>query len=156
MKKITLRPAQKFDLPILYEFEQGIVEAERPYDETLKEGHLNYYDLAAMIQSDSTFVVVAVIDGEIVGSAYADIREAKPYLRFPTYIYLGFMFVKPAHRGKGVNKQIIDEIKIWAKAQNISELRLDVYDENHAAVRAYEKAGFKKQLVNMRIDINEG
>lgn len=50
MKEIHYRPAIIDDLPILYEFEQGIITAERPYDETLKTHHITYYDLEEMIK----------------------------------------------------------------------------------------------------------
>jgi len=69
MINITLRSATLEDLPILYTFEQGVVSAERPFDSTLKSGHINYYNLKAMIQSNNTEVVVAVDQGKIVGSA---------------------------------------------------------------------------------------
>jgi ribosomal protein S18 acetylase RimI-like enzyme len=45
-------------------------------------------------------------------------------------------------------------LKEWCRSQNITELRLDVYHDNPSAIRAYEKAGFKKHLVNMRLDCN--
>tara|TARA_R110001583_G_scaffold123082_1_gene274380 strand:- start:1976 stop:2452 length:477 start_codon:yes stop_codon:yes gene_type:complete len=155
MKEIYLRKAILNDLPILLEFEQGIITTERPYDETLKTGHLTYYDIKAMIESCETEVIVAMFENEIVGSAYASIRESKPYLKHEHYAYLGFMFVSPKYRGRGINQKIIDELKIWAQSRNIYEVRLDVYNNNHSAIRAYEKAGFKKHLINMRMEINK-
>jgi len=153
MESLLLRPAVLNDLPILYEFEQGIISAERPYDETLKPGHINYYDLKKMIESEESEVIVAEINQEVIGSAYISIREAKPYLKHTQYGYLGFMFVKPEFRGQGINKKILQELKNWALKKGLTELRLDVYDENDSAIKAYEKAGFKKHLINMRIGI---
>jgi hypothetical protein len=46
---ITTRPARIDDLDTLYRFEQGIITAERPFNETLKPGHINYYDLKEML-----------------------------------------------------------------------------------------------------------
>ena len=63
------------------------------------------------------------------------------------------MYVNNDYRGKGINKQIIEELKTWALSKNIYELRLDVYNDNISAIKAYEKAGFQKHLVNMRMDI---
>ena len=40
---ILTRKAILEDLPILYEFEQGIIAYERPYDVTLKSDPINYY-----------------------------------------------------------------------------------------------------------------
>jgi hypothetical protein len=45
-KDITIRPAVNADLPKLAEFLQFLVIAERPFDPTLKEGEIFYYDIA--------------------------------------------------------------------------------------------------------------
>jgi RimJ/RimL family protein N-acetyltransferase len=63
------------------------------------------------------------------------------------------MYTDPKHRGKGVNANIIEALKKWCQSQNITELRLDVYNDNPSAIRAYEKVGFKKHLVNMRVEL---
>jgi GNAT superfamily N-acetyltransferase len=153
MTKIDFRSAVLFDLPVLYEFEQGLINAERPFDPTLKSDPINYYDIRAMIESSDTEVIVALINDELVASAYVKVKEAKPYLQFDHYAYVGFMFVKPEFRGKGISQQLIAELINWAKSRNLNELRLDVYDDNQNAVRAYEKCGFKKHLVEMRMKI---
>ena len=155
MKEIHIRKATLNDLPILYEFEQGIITAERPYDETLKTGDITYYDIKTMIESNEDEVIVAIFNNEIIGSAYASIKKAKPHLKHSHYAYLGFMYVNPAYRGKGINKKIINELKIWALSRSLNEVRLDVYNDNHSAIRAYEKAGFKKHLINMRMEIKK-
>lgn len=153
MKEIECRAAVISDLPILFDFEQGIIRAERPYDSTLKDGHFNYYDIKAMIESVDTEVIVAVHHEEVVGSAYVSIRKSKPYLKHTQFGYLGFMYVKPEFRGLGVNNKIINAIKSWARAKDIKELCLDVYVKNLSAVKAYEKAGFEPHLVNMRMEV---
>lgn len=153
MNKINIRKARLEDLNILLEFEQGIITAERPFDPTLKEGKINYYDIEKMITASHIEVLIAVIDSEIVGSGYARIETAKPYLNHENYAYLGFMYTDPKHRGKGVNANIIEALKKWCQSQNITELRLDVYNDNPSAIRAYEKVGFKKHLVNMRVKL---
>lgn len=153
MENIYFRPALIEDLPILYDFEQGIIEAERPYNETLKPGHISYYDITGMIEATDTEVIVGVCGEELIASVYVSIKAAKPYLKHDYFAYLGFMYVKPAYRGRGINRKIIEETKNWASKKGIKEVRLDVYEDNYSAVRAYEKAGFKKHLVNMRIEI---
>lgn len=153
MKNITVRPAQKDEIVTLLTFEQGIVTAERPFDSTLKEGEIHYYDLIHLIESPEAEVVVAEIDGELVGSGYALIKEAKPYLKHTHYAYLGFMYVKPRYRGQGVNKVILEALKQWSGSQNIREIRLEVYDDNTVAKKAYEKAGFKGNLLEMRMEL---
>jgi len=153
MDTITIRKASITDLEKLLEFEQGIIAAERPFDPTLKQEKIHYYDIKKMITAPHIEVLVAEIDSEIVSSGYARIEEAKPYLNHKTYAYLGFMYTLPEHRGKGVNSKIIEALKDWCRSQEIKELRLDVYNDNPSAIKAYEKVGFKKHLINMRIGL---
>jgi ribosomal protein S18 acetylase RimI-like enzyme len=152
MNQIITRTATLADLDILLEFEQGIVRTERPFDPTLKEGRIHYYDIAEMIKAQHIEVIVAELNGEIIGSGYARIENSKVYLKHPKHAYLGFMYVKPEHRGKGVNKKVIAALQQWAISQGITEFRLDVYDDNTPAVKVYEKIGFKKHLIEMRME----
>ncbi|TQV73866.1 GNAT family N-acetyltransferase [Aliikangiella marina] len=153
MSKITTRSATLEDLPLLLEFEQGIIAVERAFDETLIPGHINYYDIGEMIESDNAEVLVAIYGSEIVASGYAKLRSSKTYQIYEQHAYLGFMFVKPEYRGKGVNQLILDGLENWAKEKGISEVRLQVYADNSAAIRAYEKAGFKSDVIEMRREI---
>ena len=153
MEQIIIRKATLSDLDILLQFEQGVVEAERPFNPVLKETGVHYYNINELITADHIELLVALSGTGIVGCGYARIESAKPYLKYDRYAYLGFMYVIPEHRGKGVNKAILHELTIWSKAQGITELRLDVYSDNAIAVQAYEKAGFKKLLIHMRNEI---
>ena len=154
MNGITTRKAQPSDLDILLSFEQGIITAERPFDPTLKDGEIHYYDLAKMIAAPDVEVLVAELNGEVIGSGYARIIQSKDYLKHNRHCYLGFMYVKPEYRGKGVNNLVLEALKQWTLDQGINELRLEVYNDNQPAIRAYEKAGFTPNLLEMRIRID--
>ncbi|MCF7568299.1 GNAT family N-acetyltransferase [Sabulilitoribacter arenilitoris] len=41
------------------------------------------------------------------------------------------------------NSLIINALLKWCKTKNINEIRLDVYENNPSAIKAYKKAGFK-------------
>lgn len=150
---VEIRKAIESEIDILLSFEKGIIETERPFDNTLKEGEIHYYDLIELIKSKKAEVLVAVVNKEIVGSGYAKILPAEPYQKHKEYAYLGFMYVKPALRGQGINKKILQGLIDWAKGQNLTEVRLEVYDENAIAKNSYLKAGFKPNLLKMRLEI---
>lgn len=154
IENITTRPAENADLPKLAEFLQFLVEAERPFDVTLKEGEIFYYSISDLIADQATQIMVVENNNQIIGCGYAQIRSAKTYEKHEVFGYLGFMFVSPEFRGKGINGLLLDELKKWILSQGITEVRLQVYSENDAAVKAYEKAGFKKLLTTMRCDIS--
>lgn len=151
--KIEIRPAAETEIDTLLEFEKGIVATERPFDPTLKKGEIHYYDLLQLIRSPEALVLVAVAGGAIVGSGFVKIVNGEPYQAFEKYGYLGFMYTLPGFRGNGINKLILENIIAWAKTKNITELRLEVYEENTVAKKAYLKAGFKPDLLKMRMGI---
>jgi ribosomal protein S18 acetylase RimI-like enzyme len=150
MEEISIRQARITDLETLLVFEQGVISAERPFDPTLTQTNTRYYDLEAMIGVPHIELLVAESGGRLVASGYARIEDAKPYLQHTQHAYLGFMYVDPAYRGRGINKMIMEALEKWSASKNISELRLDVYVENKTAIRAYEKTGFMKHMVEMR------
>lgn len=151
MNDFIVRSARLEDLAILLEFEQGIIKAERPMDPTLAPDPISYYDISELIHSDDAAVIVVEYNSEVIASGYAKIKKALPYLDHEHYSYLGFMFTRPGFRGKGVNKLIVDELRKWSASKGLQEIRLTVYDDNIAAIKAYEKVGFKKHLIEMRL-----
>lgn len=152
MQPIT-RAATLQDLPLLLQFEQAIIEFERPFDPTLKEKDTSYYDLQALIQSTTAEVLVVELEGTLIASGYAKVEKSNDYLKHQQYAYMGFMYVAPEHRGQGLNKVIMDGLVAWGKEKGISEFRLEVYDGNNGAIRAYEKVGFNKHLIEMRFGL---
>lgn len=153
---MILRKAQEQDIKTLLEFEQGVISAERPFNETLTGSNVNYYDLNYLITSENATLIVAEKNNEIVASGYALIKQIeKDFYSFTKYAYLGFMYVKPEHRGQGINQLIIEELIRWSKENKISEIRLEVYDLNQMAVKAYKKAGFKTLELKMRLQVLE-
>ena len=135
MANFSTRPALAADLDVLLGFEQGVIGAERPFDPTLKEGDIRYYDIPGMIESPQVNLIVTFNEDQLVGCDYARIESSKDYLQ---------------HRQHGINRLIINELKLWAKEKGITELRLEVYVKNTAAINAYIKAGFAEHMIEMR------
>ena len=93
------------------------------------------------------------MNGQIIGTGYAKIRASKKSLKHTKHSYLGFMYVAPTHRGLGINKLIMDRLIDWSKKEGIHDFYLDVYAENDSAIKAYEKVGFVKSVVEMKINL---
>lgn len=152
LPKVNIRTATLDDLPMLLNFEQEIIKAERPFDDTLKEGPISYYDIGEMIQDPKAHVVVAEVEDKVVASGYAIPKKARHYLDHKFYAYLGFMYTDEDYRGRGINATIVEELKNWSNEKGFSEIRLTVYNENLPAIKAYEKVGFKKHIIEMRLE----
>jgi GNAT superfamily N-acetyltransferase len=149
------RSATLDDLPALKKCEQGIIAAERPYDHTLKPDPISYYDLGERVRSEDAEVAVIELGGEIIATGYAEKRPSKPYVASDYHAFLGFMFVHPDHRGKGLNRVLTDYLLDWARTRGLTEIRLTVYSGNDPAIRAYEKTGFKSYITEMRLNLDE-
>jgi len=145
-----IRVANLEDLEILDDFLQQLIKVERPMDISLEQvRHITYYDISEFIKSENSELFVATVRDKIVGCGYGTIKQNKNYFTHKNYGYVGFMFVKEDYRGNGISTLIINKIFDWFKTKNITETRLQVYQENPSAVKAYEKVGFKKNLVEM-------
>ena len=151
---VNIRKAELSDLDKLLEFEQGVIASERPFDESLKSEEITYYDLEKLITDENSQLVVAEHEGELIASGYALIKKSESFEKYDYFAYLGFMFVAPKYRRKGINKQVIDSLIKWSKNKGIIEVRLEVFDQNQSAVSAYEKLGFNKTSVKMRIEVS--
>jgi len=153
MENINLRKALLRDKPVLLEFEQRVLEAERPYNSTIKLEDAFYYDLENLLTSNKSHLLVAEVKDTVVGSGYAQIRASKQSLTHDVHSYLGFMYVAPEYRGRGINRRIVEGLIQWSKSQGISDCYLDVYSDNEAAIRAYEKVGFVNSMIEMKLNL---
>jgi GNAT superfamily N-acetyltransferase len=152
---MELRLAQTDDLPILLEFEQGVIAEERPYDDSIKTTDVNYYDLRDLLADPNTSLQLVEHDGRVVGCGYAQLRPSESAFVHDKHAFLGFMYVEPDVRGQGINKMIIESLISWSKDRGVYDFYLQVYGGNQAAIRAYEKVGFAAELIEMKLGISD-
>ena len=145
------REAVLDDLPHLLEIEQLLIEAERPFDASIKAEKTFYYDITEQISSRDIHLIVLEHEANIVAVGYAQIRTSKPAHIHATHAYLGFMYVLPNLRGRGVNQHIVGLLTQWSRDKGAEALYLDVYSQNSSAIKAYEKVGFAPCLVEMKL-----
>jgi GNAT superfamily N-acetyltransferase len=150
MEELIIRKATDSDMETLLRFEQGVISSERPFDPTLKNDPVHYYDMDVLINSSHIHLIVGEVNGQVIASGYARIEQAKHFVKHNEHAYLGFMYTLPEFRGKGINMKIIEELKRWSLSRNVTEMQLEVYADNSPAIKAYEKAGFVKHMITMR------
>ena len=148
---MQIRQATLSDVNALLALEQAVVDAERPFNSAIKAQGARYYDIPALVTDDDSYLLVAEDNGAIVATGYVQIRQSKPSLEHNVHGYLGFMYVAPAYRGMGLNKQIIDTLMAWAESKQVFDFYLDVYADNRAAINAYEKVGFQPSMLEMKL-----
>lgn len=149
----TLRPATAADLDQLLEFEQELIAYERPHSRLLKEGQISYYNIEDLIASERSLLLIAETSQALIACGYAQIRDSREFHANLQHAYLGFMYVDPNYRGRGINKQIMQGLQDWAIKAGIREFRLDVYASNSSAISAYRKAGYATNLLEMVLEL---
>ncbi|MEM8489631.1 MAG: GNAT family N-acetyltransferase [Pseudomonadota bacterium] len=148
---MIIREANNQDIPQLRSMEQGVIDYERPLNSSLTSEDTNYYDLSAMIADANTHLVVIEYHSELIGTGYAQIRESRDYFVHEHHAYIGFMYVSPDHRGKGLAQKILNRLLEWSESRGVSDFYLDVYEQNASAIKSYQKAGFVPNLLQMKL-----
>ena len=89
------------------------------------------------LESDAAVVLIAVLDGELVGlcTAYDDLES----VRFGRRVWVEDLAVHPDRRSEGIGKQLLDEAKRWAGNRGATHLELDSADSRPNAHRFYER-----------------
>ena len=92
--------------------------------------------------------------GDIAGFLWAE-RGRQNRIRHTAYIVIG---IRRAYRGKGIGSELFRRLDEWAESAGIIRLELTVECPNTAALRLYEKNGFRVEgtrlqsmLVNGRL-----
>jgi GNAT superfamily N-acetyltransferase len=151
VSQIKIRKAVTADLPALLAFEQGVVEAERPFNSRIRAGSVHYYDIAELIADSESLVMVAEKSDRLIATGHTTLKQSSDNYVYERHAYLGLMYVEPAFRGQGLIQGILDELLAWARGQGIKDFILEVYAENEPAVRAYEKYGFRPNMLEMKL-----
>jgi GNAT superfamily N-acetyltransferase len=150
---LNFREANVNDLSELLEIEQCLIDFERPFNAVIKSKNTIYCDFPHLISDDDSYLLVVELSGEIIGTGYAQIRDSREELIHRKHSYIGFIFVSLEHRGKALSQKIIERLIEWSKSKRVNDFYLNVYSQNKTAIKAYEKAGFKPGLVEMRYSI---
>jgi GNAT superfamily N-acetyltransferase len=89
------------------------------------------------LASDTAIVLIAVLDGELVGlcTAYDDIES----VRFGRRVWVEDLAVHPDRRSLGIGKQLLDEAKRWARDRGATHLELDSAETRADAHRFYDR-----------------
>ena len=67
------------------------------------------------------------------------------------HAYIGFIYVVEACRGQGLAQQLLNQLISWSQSQGVMNIYLDVYEQNKAAIKVYDKMGFQPGLMAMKL-----
>jgi len=99
---------------------------------------------SVLLDDNKGFYLVAEQKNSIVGQLMITFEWSD--WRNQMIWWLQSVYVKKPYRDSGVFTCLLQEIKKQAKHQNVSILRLYVFNQNEEAIKVYRKQGWKKGL----------
>ena len=94
---------------------------------------------------------VAKLDGTVIGFAWVRIRTAEGVgLGTRKVMLINQVCVDEALRNHGIGTQMMEEVRVLARAFGCTDLQLGVYPQNDAAVSFYQKCGFMIRSIDMQ------
>jgi putative acetyltransferase len=112
-----------------------ILELEAELDPLYPRTSRHGYSVDKLIAQGVIFFVVRS-DGAAAGCGGVQLFGAE-------YGELKRMYVRPAFRGQGIAKQLLEHLEDYTRDQQIGLLRLETGIHQHAAIGLYERMGYQ-------------
>ena len=158
---VRVRSATAADLPVIGRLGTLLVEAHHAFDEKrflppspgTAAGYASF--IAAQLAEPDATILVAESDGTVIGYAYAAVEGFDWIsLRGPAGI-LHDVLVDPAHRGRGVGRQLVEAALAHLRARGVPRVVLSTAENNAGAQRLFTRLGFRRTMIEMTLELEE-
>lgn len=144
MAQVAVTLAAHDEAPALVRFFRALAAAEAPDDPGADErgaaGLRHSLEAWNFLRSDSSFVLLARVDGEPAGYILA-VRIPKADARVG-FLFVDEVYTLPAYRRRGVARALLERTQALAAELGLAGVRLLVRPENEPARGLYRSCGF--------------
>lgn len=144
---MTLRPLTLEDVDTLRELWEEFEAAMPPPPVKQETWDEAWVDLRAHVERG--VALLAEDDGRAVGFVAAKFEDWGP-----TTAYVTDLYVRPAWQRRGVGKALLAGVAASARERGFANVMLDVSSENRAALRFYDRLGFKEVSKIMHVSVD--
>jgi ribosomal protein S18 acetylase RimI-like enzyme len=111
--------------------------------------------IKVILNNKTQKLFVAENEGMIVGVIYAILHSLPPdsNLKNKVFVMVDTLVVDKLYREKGLGRKLMDKVKEWAKNNDATEIKLNVWNFNKSAISFYEKLGYNIQSIRMAKNI---
>lgn len=100
-------------------------------------------------EEDKNQILVAQIDGRLVGYVFFERQAEFPLKTEYTWASVNELFVDPEYRRRGIATELMKRAFDYLETVGVTRVRLNVMMGNRAAIRLYCKLGFKEPSLKM-------
>ena len=104
-------------------------------------------DFERLIGDPGSLVLVARVEGAVVGHLVGYTHEASATRLAVTFANLRSLYVEPTHRRRGAADLLVRQFIDWAHGQGCAEAHVDSYALNEPAQQLYQRHGFEVRSV---------
>jgi diamine N-acetyltransferase len=160
MMKVVYRKANIYDynriLFVLNEADQMHMEAV-PDMFPPGQPSMPPYTFQSYMSSPSHIVIVAELNGYIVGYSFAQLYYAPSSSGGERCsAFIDFFGVKSEYHRFGIGSGLFEQTKKWAQKKKADFLQLNVWQFNKRAIRFYERQGMEPLSVLMHLKLKGG
>ncbi|MVX59222.1 GNAT family N-acetyltransferase [Streptococcus danieliae] len=150
---MSIRQAETKDIPAILSLLGEILAVhhqERPDIFKASGSKYTSQELDQIITRAEQMVFVYEEEGQILGHLFCQIQEPHGNVLQPIKtLFIDDLCVASTARGRGVGQQLFAFAKQYARDQDCYNLTLDVWTDNAAAIRFYQRLGLQSQKIRM-------
>lgn len=159
MKSVNIRPAAAADMEVVGRLGAMLVKAHHDFDprrflpptESTPKGYASF--LGGQLNNEKVIVLIADIDGAVAGYSYAGLEGTDwMSLRGPAGVIYDIL-VDPDYRRQGVGMRLLEAMVEVLRSRGARQVVLSTADRNEEAQRLFERAGFRRTMIEMTKEI---
>ena len=158
---VAIRRATVDDIPALGRLGASLVRAHHDFDperflaESPDTASRYGSFLGTQLEKSDVAVLVAEQEGVVIGYVYTAV-EGYDYmsLRGPAGV-LQDIVVDPVHRNRGVGRMLLDAALDFLRSRRAPRAVLSTAARNEAAQRLFERAGFRRTMIEMTAELHD-
>ncbi|MBL7211028.1 MAG: GNAT family N-acetyltransferase [Desulfobacteraceae bacterium] len=148
--QVIIRNAGEQDLDMIIELWKELMDFHKIRDQYFSrssDGHEKFMEfISGHIASETSKVLVAEHDGNIVGHCLASISNYPPVFENKEYGSIDDLAVTESYRRTGVGEKLCQEIQKWFKEQKIQRIELRVAVTNEVSTSFWRKMGYRPYI----------
>jgi GNAT superfamily N-acetyltransferase len=107
--------------------------------------------LDASLTDDNCLVLVAEVEGQLVGYAVGDLSEAKPMFQHGPYGAIGTFYVTATWRRRGIGRRLVERLLAWFHQRGMPEARVTAWASNPVSNAFWRALGFQPKTIGMNL-----
>lgn len=149
--EVCVRPAELRDVPALVELWGELARLHERLDGSFalsRSWRRAYEDyLLHMLRRPDVRVVVAQVNGRLVGLAVGRVTWLPAFFRQRRRGYIQDVYTQQGYRGRGIGRSMLAHLESWLRRQGVRRAELTVAVGNPQAESFWERAGYHTYMV---------